>query len=58
MTRADDDYWSDDCPRQSSINVPDAPEPEWTGLFDVKGTKLFRRPQPLGFGHHDWNPYS
>jgi hypothetical protein len=51
-------YYSDDCPRPSSLNVDGPPETRWSGLYDAKGEKLYELRPPMGFGHHHWNPYA
>lgn len=46
--RANDDYWADDIPRSSTMDVCDH-EPTDTGLFDVHGHSIWRGPNPMGF---------
>lgn len=46
--RSEEDYWSDDIPRPSNLEVCDH-EPTDTGLVDVDGYPIMRAPNPIGF---------
>jgi hypothetical protein len=41
----DDERWT---PQSATITVLEAEGPEWTGLYDVRGAKLFRPRTPMG----------
>lgn len=50
--RSSDWFPSDDCPRPSSMDVPDH-NPVDTGLIDRDGNAIWRSPNPIGFGRDD-----
>ncbi len=50
--RAFDEWHDNDAPLLPSIEVPEH-ETIDTGLLDVAGEKIWRAPNPLGFGRDD-----
>lgn len=43
------DWYSDDDPLIPNLTVDDH-EAVWTGLLDDRGDKIYRSPNPVGFG--------